>query len=259
MFYSFELVFLIFLKIESMNVVVDIGNTRVKLALFEHGILLEEMNSMDFDANFWRKIILKFPDISSVIISSTRKTQDFGFISEDFFKLILNSDTPLPISINYNTPETLGRDRIAAAVGSYLLFPSKATLVIDAGTCITYEYLDAKGVYQGGGISPGLQMRLDAMHHFTGNLPELSMIEGDVALLGKDTNSAMYSGAKNGLIAEIEGLIAEYKSQFGVEVVVLTGGDAQGFEKQVKNTIFAAPQLVLMGLNHILEHNVKML
>lgn len=240
-----------------MNVVVDIGNTRVKLALFEHGILLEEMNSMDFDADFWRKIILKFPDISSVIISSTRKTQDFGFISEDFFKLILNSDTPLPISINYNTPETLGRDRIAAAVGSYLLFPNKSSLVIDAGTCITYEYLNANGEYQGGGISPGLQMRLDAMHHFTGNLPLLSIPDKEILLLGKDTNSSMFSGAWQGMLLEIDGLIAEYKLQFGVEVVVLTGGDAQRFEKQLKNTIFAAPKLLLKGLNHILEHNVK--
>ena len=146
-------------------------------------------------------------------------------------------------------------DRIASACGAFQLFPRENTLSIDAGTCITYEFTDADGNYRGGGISPGLNMRFKAVHTFTAKLPLISAKQ-NAPLVGNTTETSIQSGVINGLIAEIDGIIDRYQREFGAVRVILCGGDTRFFENQLKASIFASPELVLIGLNSILNYNV---
>lgn len=168
--------------------------------------------------------------------------------------LWLNHTTPLPVVNLYETPKTLGYDRMAAVVGAYSQFPGKDILVIDAGTCITYEFIDSKGRYHGGNISLGLQMRLKALHQFTGRLPLVS-IEGASCLMGRNTETAIRSGVLKGIEYEISGCIKSMKAKYPGLLVFLTGGDEFSFETNIKNSIFADRFLVLKGLNRILNYN----
>lgn len=166
----------------------------------------------------------------------------------------LSFQTPLPFKILYQTPVSLGKDRIAAVAGAYSLYPDRNILVIDAGTCITYDILTADGKYPGGAISPGIQMRFKAMHTFTGKLP---LIEPDdfYGLIGQTTHESMRSGVFNGVIAEITETIRLYKEKFDNLLVMMTGGDYQFLHNKLKISIFAAPDLVLLGLNEIFDYN----
>lgn len=168
--------------------------------------------------------------------------------------LELNSTTKLPFQVAYQTPETLGRDRLAAVAGAYALFPKAHCLVIDAGTCITYDLLNAQGIYLGGNISPGWQMRLDAMHHFTAKLPRPAA-SAPAKWIGDSTESALLNGALQGLLWEIEGYIRQSTADFASINVILTGGDADFFAKKLKSKIFVNQNLVLWGLNKILNYN----
>ncbi|MEO0341013.1 MAG: type III pantothenate kinase, partial [Bacteroidota bacterium] len=169
--------------------------------------------------------------------------------------LELDHRTPLPIINQYETPETLGKDRLAAVLGAFALFPDKVALVIDAGTCVTYDLLNDHRQYKGGNISPGWQMRLDAMHHFTAKLPKP---EGKILddWLGRDTNSALQNGAYYGLLAELQAYIDKIKKKYPFVNVILTGGDADFFAKNLKSKIFVNQNLVLIGLNKTLHYNV---
>jgi type III pantothenate kinase len=171
-------------------------------------------------------------------------------------KWILGPSLPMPIQIRYATPETLGVDRIAAACGAIALFPGKNCLAIDAGTCITYDFIDHAGNYWGGGISPGIEMRLKAMHTFTTRLP-LVKVNQQASLIGNSTESCLQSGALFGVLGEIEGIIQKYDQNYQELKVIICGGDISLFENQLKPTIFAAPDLVLMGLNRILLQNAS--
>jgi type III pantothenate kinase len=177
-------------------------------------------------------------------------------VSKHIPLIILNAETPLPIKLNYLTPKTLGADRIAAVVGAHSLHPQKNILVIETGTCITYDFIDADGIYQGGGISPGIHLRFSALHNFTEKLPLVTAI-GDAALIGKSTESSIQSGVINGIIAELQGIISSYESNYENLTVILSGGDLEYFDKNLKNNIFAVPNIVLTGLNIILELNDK--
>lgn len=175
---------------------------------------------------------------------------------KDHFKFIhLNHNTPLPIIIRYETPETLGKDRIASAVGAWTMFPNQTSLVIDMGTCMTTNIIDDKGNFLGGNISPGIQMRMKAMHYFTAKLPlaPLHIPEYD---LGKNTIEALQNGAIKGTFYEIKAFITEINQKYQINNVILTGGDADLFAKLVNFEIFAVPNLVMMGLNEILQNNV---
>jgi type III pantothenate kinase len=192
-----------------------------------------------------------------MIISSVKNDKDVisKLIQERHF-IYLDHFTPLPISINYLTPQTLGMDRLAAIVGGFSQF-EKNVLVIDIGTCVTYDYLDHQSVYQGGAISPGLQMRMRAMSHYTSQLPDISQHWENIPLeeLGKSTQGCLMVGAFEGLLKEIEGFIDDYKKDNGELHVILTGGDSKYFESKLKATIFADFNLVLTGLNTILNFN----
>ncbi len=168
--------------------------------------------------------------------------------------MLLDHTLNFPFKINYHTPETLGRDRIAGIAGAWKLFKKENTLVGDLGTCNTYDFITKTGKYIGGNIAPGLNMRLVAMDKFTDKLPYVEPISND-HLMGLSTTEALQNGAVKGIILEIEGYIKHLKSEFGPINVILTGGDSAFFAKHFKKKIFAEPNLVLIGLNQILKNN----
>lgn len=179
-------------------------------------------------------------------------------LNKRFYYLRLSHKTALPITNAYKTPETLGRDRLSVAVAAADLFPKKNCLIIDAGTCITYDFIDKKGVYHGGSIAPGIEMRLKAMNAFTANLPLIQRKKLSQTI-GKDTETSIRTGAQHGATMEIEGNIEHYTALFGRLQVLLTGGDAKYFAKNLKTQIFVNQNLVLLGLNKILNYNVQLL
>ncbi len=243
-----------------MNLTIDIGNTRIKLGLFEQeGHLVEQ----EVWENWGMEELIALATnhrVQNVILSNVGKQvpeEVENFLKSSFFYLELTAQTPLPFQNAYRTPETLGKDRLAAVAGALDMFPEQHCVVIDAGTCITCDVLRADGVFLGGNISPGLTMRLKAMHQFTAKLPLVKMGETD-NLLGYSTESAMRNGAQWGAALEIEGFIAWISEKMQKINVILTGGDAEYFVKSLKSQIFVNPNLVLQGLNKILSYNVEL-
>lgn len=193
--------------------------------------------------------------ITSSILSSVKEINaEISAIVEVYSAEVLSEKTPLPIINNYKTPLTLGKDRLAAVVGASVLYPGKDVLVFDAGTCLTIDFINSDKEYVGGRISPGIEMRYNALHTFTDKLP-LIKSEKNTLVLGNDTKTSIISGVQQGILAEVKTIISEYKSQNTDTVFVFTGGDSFYFEKELKNSIFANPNLVLIGLNEILDYN----
>ena len=239
-----------------MNLVIDIGNTAAKLALFDGTLPLEVV----YDSN---STLERLPDICSryavekAIVASVIDLDERALAQLSKLPvpvLWLNEKTPLPVENLYETPETLGYDRMAAVVGANEQFPDRDILVIDAGTCITYEFVDAAGRYHGGNISPGRQMRFRALHQFTGRLPLVSR-EGRELPMGRDTDTAIRAGVLKGMEYEISGYIMALKHKYPELLVFLTGGDDFSFDTNLKSIIFADRFLVLKGLNRILNYN----
>ena len=237
-----------------MNLVVDYGNSSAKVAIFNHLDLIEKHTFSELNE---LRSFLQQSSAENLIVSSVtteaKKVTEWAVNAKQ--KFILSHTLPLPIRILYKTPHTLGVDRIAGACGALQLFPASCSLVIDAGTCITYDFIDASGNYHGGGISPGLMMRFKAVHTFTARLPLIQPTENP-ELIGNSTESSIQSGVIYGLAAEIDGIIGRYRSQYPDLKVILCGGDARFFENKLKDSIFASPDLVLIGLNSVLIHNV---
>jgi type III pantothenate kinase len=237
-----------------MNVVIDYGNSSAKVGIFDHQQLKEKRT---FASAEDLQSFLNTNTFENFIVSSVNAdAQSVSTWAHAKNKYILTHMLPLPISIGYKTPHTLGVDRIAAACGGVLLFPHSDRLTIDAGTCITYDVTDCTDTFLGGIISPGIQMRLNAMHTFTARLPLVKPLINP-PLMGTDTESCMQSGAINGTIAEMDGIISLYREKYPALAVILCGGDMPFFENRLKATIFATPDLVLLGLNSILIHNVR--
>jgi type III pantothenate kinase len=238
-----------------MNLIVDVGNTSAKVAIFNQQQLIEKRTFMDTDL---LKNYLSAATIENCLISSVRIKADeiSNWISPANQKFILSHTLPLPIKILYDTPHTLGVDRIAGSCGASSMFPKMNSLVIDAGTCITYDFTNAQGEYLGGGISPGLEMRFKALNTFTSRLPLVKANETP-ELVGTSTEASIQSGVINGIASEMEGLILRYQEKYPELNVILCGGDTSFFENRLKATIFAAPELVLFGLNSVLIHNVR--
>ena len=231
------------------KITIDEGNTSVKLALFENNQLV----FMKSDVNLERvKELLSNCD--RLIVSSVKKNPLFESLISSKYVIFLNPSTPLPITNCYETPHSLGNDRIALAVGATANFPNKNVLVIDAGTCITYDFINSKKEYLGGSISPGIQMRYNALHHFTSQLPLLESVD-TAMLIGANTEGSIHSGIINGILVEIDGIIQRYTNQYPDIKVIVTGGNAKFFDKGLKNTIFANPNLLMEGLNKILDYN----
>jgi type III pantothenate kinase len=240
-----------------MNLIIDIGNTKVKLAIFDNKKLIEKTETDYTKAKKEIKKFLKKYDLKNVIVSSVTK-YDINQILEplnNFKKIIeLNNKTNVPFKNKYSSPETLGTDRLALAASAASKYPNENVLVIDAGTCITYDFLNENNEYLGGSISPGLSMRYKALSKYTSNLPLLE--KHDFQLIGHTTQSSIHSGVINGLLLEIDGVINQYSSHFQNLTVVLTGGDTIFLAKMLKSTIFANPNFLLEGLNSIMIHNL---
>ncbi len=234
-----------------MNLAIDLGNTFAKTGLFDGDKLRETRWKMNTDE---LKSYVQNLDVEQIIVSTVARTEaelqtDFAAFCQKL--VLLQPTTSVPLIKDYETPHTLGADRVAAAIGANVLFPEIDCLVIDLGTCITYDWVDAKKTFHGGIISPGLRMRFKAMNTFTKRLP-LVEAEGYPDLIGKNTKTAMQSGVVNGLIAEINGIIKDYQAILSIFNVILTGGDAHYFESRVKVQNFVVPELILIGLNRIL-------
>ena len=239
-----------------MNLVIDAGNTTVKVAVFDDKKLLEVINNTDYTLQFLQNIVSKYV-IDQAIVASVVDLPQKGIekLDEFAFSLIwLDKQTPLPIKNLYKTPDTLGYDRIAAVVAANEQYPDRDILVIDAGSAITYEFIDREGQYHGGNISPGTQMRFNALNHFTGRLPLIEP-KGEIPSIGYDTETAIRAGVLKGLEYEITGYITSLKYKYPELLVFLTGGDEFSFDTNLKNDIFADRFLVLKGLNRILNYN----
>ena len=239
-----------------MNAVIDSGNTYSKIGWFIGTQLLRYTTRLTFD-ELIAAVRADPPEcvlFSSVSYTTADFEQALGITARIFN---LSPETPLPITKNYDTPLTLGADRIAASVGANFLYPGEDLVVIDMGTCITYDLIDRDAVFQGGLISPGVKMRFNAMHSFTKRLP-LVEPEPEPVLIGKSTRTAMQSGVMNGVLAEMQGIIERYRHKSPDLRVLLCGGDATFFESSLKPPIFAVPELVLIGLNRILTYNVSL-
>ena len=190
------------------------------------------------------------------IVSSTRTGTAYflKYLKKHHNLVTLSHKTKVPIKNNYGTPKTLGLDRLAAVVGAAISYPGKRALVIDIGTCMTYDYIDEQKRYWGGNIAPGLELRLKSMHHFTSALPLIKR-KWNPEMLGHSTKTAIQNGAVWGIKLEIESFIKTLTSKKGHLHVILTGGDATYFGELIESEIFVAPNLLLKGLNEILKHN----
>ena len=242
-----------------MKLVIDIGNTKTKYALFEGDNLVLVKSVEDNILINDLTNVSGIGQITSAIISSVK---DENLQVEEFLKqrniktIVLTHKTPLPFINKYATPETLGKDRIALAAAAQKLYPGNNVLIIDAGTSITYDFVTKKNEYLGGGIAPGLYMRFKSLHTFTAKLPLINPDEEKWPdLVGNTTEKAILSGVMNGILQETDGIINAYKEVFGDVVTVLSGGDYKYFDKRLKNSIFARPNLVLEGWLEILNFN----
>jgi len=249
------------LQVFQMNLIIDIGNTSVKLAVFRGADIQESVRLKTLHAKDIETIKKRFPELQYSILSTVSDINKdvIPFLSGNFeYFVSLDASTPLPIENLYQTKETLGKDRIAAAVGANNIFPNRNVLVIDAGTALTMDFIRSDNLFVGGNISPGLNMRFKALHHFTKNLPLLSETD-TFDQLGDSTENAIISGVQQGMIFEIDGYINHLKLNYPDLTIILTGGDSNFFEKKLKNSIFVNPDLTLIGLNKILIHNVELL
>jgi len=238
-----------------MQLIIDVGNTKIKLAIFDkdaivktYTIALQEINKTI------EEIALEFP-VKKAILSSVARLSDREkrIIQLRFPTIELNHKTPVPFKNEYQTPETLGVDRIALVSAFAKAYLKYNGLIIDAGTCITYDFITADAIYKGGAISPGLRLRYSSLHHLTANLPFLETKVPE-QLIGRSTNEAIHSGIVNGVLQEIEGIIRLYRADYPNLKVILTGGDAEILSKRLKNSIFAHSNFLLEGLNYILRH-----
>jgi len=240
-----------------MNLVIDIGNTQIKVAVFQQTILIfkDQFHSDEIISRVLS--VTEQYDIKKSIISHVTNLDQAVILElKKLVNLIeLTYLTKLPFNNKYLTPKTLGVDRLALIAGAQGQFPNKNVLVIDAGSCITFDFINQDGKYYGGDISPGIEMRYKAVNHYTANLPLLKKTE-ILPEMGNSTQNAIHRGVLNGVIQEIEGVISQYRTKYQKLTVVLTGGDTIFLAKNLKSSIFAIPNFLLEGLNSILIHNI---
>ena len=248
-----------FTECATMNLIVDVGNTLSKVAVFQQDELIRKyVFEKDELPKKMKEIFLDYPQISAVIVSKVSEA-DLSFpqdLREKARIITLGAETLLPFENLYATPQTLGDDRKALVAAAVKEYPGRNVLVIDAGTCITYDFKNSGEQYLGGAISPGLKMRFKALNSFTANLPLVEFQEEN-KLIGDSTLSSINSGVVWGAVKEIDGVIEEYKQRYPNLVTIITGGDAQFLSINLKNSIFANSNFLLEGLNHILEFNIS--
>jgi len=242
-----------------MNLIIDIGNSQVKVAIFNNRKILKSMTMDEFTSVELYELKTLYPDLSKAILCSVadRDEKLVELLNKEFELFIeLNHLTPVPIENLYESKESLGPDRLAAAVAANYLFPDSDLLVIDAGTAITYDVVDHNNRYMGGNISPGLATRFKALHDFTGKLPLVESSD-QWPLIGKTTEEAIRTGVQAGILFEMDAMIDRIRDNWIDCKVILTGGDSFFFDEKLKNAIFVMFELTLWGLNRILEYNAE--
>jgi type III pantothenate kinase len=243
-----------------LNLAIDIGNSRTKIGLFENENLIDVFSVTAWKTNeffdFFNRLLPARP--LNAIVANVNKPDPLisAFLKTQCHYYEVGVNTRYPIKIKYKTPDSLGADRIAASTAAHFMASGNNTLSITCGTCIIYDYTDKDGLYHGGAISPGIDMRLTALNNFSARLPLIKSRENPM-LTGDDTATSILSGVINGMAFEIDGFIEAYKQENPGLAVFLSGGNMNYFVKQLKNSIFATPNIVLEGLNKILLFNVQ--
>jgi type III pantothenate kinase len=242
----------------TLNLVLDIGNTRTKLGLFRENLLVEQAIWLDWTLeeleSYGKQTGVEHIIISSVAEPDSRMLES---LRRNFEATELTHQTPLPFLNTYQTPLTLGKDRLAGVAGAMAKFEGEHCLVVDCGTCIKYDLITLEGVYHGGNIAPGATMRLKAMRHFTARLPEAPMVMPE-DWIGSNTETALQNGALKGAALEIEGFARLFAQKASPLRVVLTGGDAGFFVQHLDiHNLVIEKDLTLIGLNHILNFNKR--
>lgn len=242
-----------------MNLIIDVGNSRIKLAVYSSkGLISKKVIQTDSILETISSLQSKYPSLDHAIISSVGsiKRKTMKEIEKMIPLVVLTHELKLPFKNKYGTPKTLGVDRIALVSASVEQFPDNNVLIIDAGTCITYDFINTKNEYLGGAISPGIRMRYQSLNNFTSNLPLLET-KPPRHFIGKSTAGSIHSGVINGILKEIDGIIKDYQKNYEHLTVILTGGDVNLLSKRLKSSIFANSNFLLEGLNYILEFNKK--
>ncbi len=240
-----------------MLLAIDVGNTQIKTAVFEQNTLLQKDSIAYPDwENEVKNTLKNFPKIKNMVVASVGnlKKEDFLNLSSDVKVYFISNESKFPFQNLYSTPNTLGIDRMILATGAVLQFPNKNRLVIDAGTCITYDFIDENNNYLGGAISPGIRLRYESLHNYTAKLP-LLIKEIPEKLIGNSTNQSIHSGIINGVAMEIDGFINSNLGENDNFIIILTGGDSDFLAKRLKNTIFANPNFLLESLNQTFQYN----
>lgn len=239
-----------------MYLIVDIGNTRVKTAIFDGDTMIEFIRFKSVEFTQIITEIAKKYTIEKAILSAVGRLsiKEKRLVNKLFNCTTLDHNTLLPFKNKYATPKTLGVDRLALAAAAVTQYPKQNVLVLDSGTCITYDFITSEKVYLGGAIAPGVGTRYKSLHDFTSNLPLLEK-QIPVHFIGDTTAASIHSGVVNGICREIEGVISQYKDTHEKLTVVLTGGDAEFLSGQLKNSIFVRPFFLLEGLYTILKYN----
>ena len=242
-----------------MILTIDVGNTRIKGAVFENDTFLEqflfEPNALQ---NAIENILIQYPNTSHLVVASVGKLGKEAFLSfstKVVVHFVSHADN-FPFLNAYATPQTLGIDRMVLATGATLRYPNQNRLVIDAGTCVTYDFVSQDDVYLGGAISPGLRLRYESLHNYTAKLPLLESECPDY-FIGNSTANSIHSGVVNGLAHEIDGFIEEYRTRYSNFIIILTGGDAEFLAKRLKNTIFANSNFLLESLNQTYQYQIN--
>ena len=238
-----------------MNLVLDVGNSLLKIALFEKSELIQKFK---FSGNYKRNIedIISKYKVTHSIISNVGRIDDstINILKESTSLLLVSNQLKIPFKNLYKSKNTLGQDRLALVSAAAFNFPNENVLIVDVGSCITYDFKNNNNEYLGGGISPGISMRFKSLNTFTSNLPLIDF-DSIYQLIGNNTKNSITSGVVNGTISEINGIIQQYREEFKNIRIILTGGDSNFLLKRIKNTIFADRNFLLIGLNKLLEDN----
>jgi type III pantothenate kinase len=240
-----------------MVLILDVGNTNLKTAVFEgFSILHKKVVAQEMALPVLEEIFIKFPQISKVVMAASGKLQPklYEFLQKHSQIFEITHHSKVPFGNLYKTPLTLGLDRLALVAGSSIRYPKQNVLVIDAGTCITYDFLNKDNQYLGGAISPGIHLRFKALHLHTAKLPLLEK-ESNNLLIGNTTNTAIQSGVVNGVLLEIDGFISKYSVKNEDLTIILTGGDTNFLSNQLKSTIFANENFLLESLYQLYIYN----
>jgi type III pantothenate kinase len=240
-----------------MLLVIDVGNTQIKAAVFEQNTLLKKeiIAYEDWQISL-KKVIKNFSEISILVVASVGKLEKSDFLTLDsgLNVYFITRESKFPFNNLYASPTTLGIDRMILASGAVLKYPNKNRLVIDAGTCITYDFIDSNDNYLGGAISPGIRLRYESLHNYTAKLPLLKK-EKPIEIVGNSTTQSIHSGVINGVSFELDGFINSVLDKNDNFIIILTGGDADFLAERLKNTIFANPNFLLESLNQTFQYN----